>query len=228
MSTNHKEVTICGAAGRLEGLFWIPEHPHDIRLAAVVCHPHPLYQGTMHNKMVYQTAKALDSLGIPVLRFNFRGVGASDGSYDHGRGEEDDVRSALDYLEGQFSGVPLLVAGFSFGAWVGLRAGCADRRVIELIGVGLPVDDRKLSFSYLSTCIKPKLLIQGENDQYAAKANFESFVRTFTQDAARTARIVFIPTADHFFKDHLSEMAEAVRSWLAARHPDWKQPHAEN
>lgn len=227
MTVTHKEVTIRGRAGRLEGLLWLPQHS-QIRLAAVVCHPHPLYQGTMHNKVVYQTAKALDSFGVPVLRFNFRGVGASEGSYDRGRGEEDDVRSALDYLEAQFPGVPLLGVGFSFGAWVALRAGCADRRVIELIGLGLPVDDRKLGFGYLSTCAKPKLLIQGENDQYAARVSFESFARTFTQEAAKATRVVFIPAADHFFKDHLTEMADAVRGWMAARHPDWKLPPPES
>jgi uncharacterized protein len=224
MDAGHKEVTIRGSAGRLEGILWAPELSQKIRLAAVVCHPHPLYQGTMHNKVVYQTAKALDSLGIPVLRFNFRGVGASEGSYDRGRGEKDDVRAALDYLEAHFSGVPLLAAGFSFGAWVGLSRGCLDSRVIELIGLGLPIDDRKLGFSYLSTCTKPKLLIQGESDQYAEKSHFERFVETFSPEAAQATRVVFIPAADHFFKEHLNEMADALRGWVAARHPHWKVP----
>jgi uncharacterized protein len=224
MHAMHKEVTIHGSGGRLEGLLWVPHQAHEVRLATVVCHPHPLYQGTMHNKVVYRTAKALDSLGIAVLRFNFRGVGASEGTYDRGRGEEEDVRSALDYLEREFPGVPLLVAGFSFGAWVGLRAGCVDSRVIELIGLGLPIDDRKLGFKYLSTCTKPKLLIQGENDQYAAKSHFEDFVGTFAPQAATSTRVVFIPAADHFFKDHLDEMAEAIQRWMADRHPEWKLP----
>src|SRR6202051_1365744 len=99
METGHKEVTLRGPAGRLEALLWVPKPSQQMNLAAVVCHPHPLYQGTMHNKVVYQAAKALDSLGIPVVLFNFRGVGASEGSYDRGQGEEDDVRAALDYLE---------------------------------------------------------------------------------------------------------------------------------
>ncbi|PYU27425.1 MAG: alpha/beta hydrolase [Acidobacteria bacterium] len=222
MGARHKEVTIRGPAGRLEGLLWVPEPSQENHLAAVVCHPHPLYQGTMHNKVVYQTAKALDSLGIPVLRFNFRGVGASEGGYDRGHGEEDDVRAALDYLEAQFPGVPLLAAGFSFGAWVGLRRGCSDSRVVELIGLGLPTDDRKLAFNYLSICTKPKLLIQGENDQYAGRSHFESFIQTFDREAAAATRVVFIPAADHFFTGHLDEMADALRRWIAARHPDWK------
>ena len=224
MDTGHKEVTLRGPAGSLEALLWAPKQSQEIHLAAVVCHPHPLYQGTMHNKVVYQAAKALDSLGIPVLRFNFRGVGASEGNYDHGRGEEDDVRAALDYLEAQFSGVPLLAAGFSFGAWISLRAGCSDPRVTELIGLGLPIDDRKLPFHYLSTCTKPKLLIQGENDQYAAKSHFESFVQTFSAEAAKATRVVFIPAADHFFTGHLGAMAEALRHWMATRHPNLKLP----
>lgn len=222
MDLRHKEVTLRGAAGHLEALLWAPERSQSIHVAAVVCHPHPLYQGTMHNKVVYQAAKAFDSLGIPVLRFNFRGVGASEGSYDRGRGEEDDVRAALDYLEAQFPGVPLLAAGFSFGAWVGLRRGCSDPRVIELIGLGLPVNDRKLGFDYLSTCTKPKLLIQGESDQYAAKAYFESFVQTFSPEAAVATRVVFIPAADHFFTGYLDEMAGELRRWMSYRHPNLK------
>ncbi|HZP34743.1 MAG TPA: alpha/beta family hydrolase [Candidatus Acidoferrales bacterium] len=225
MHATHKEVSIHGTGGELEGLLWVPHQPDEVRLAAVVCHPHPLYQGTMHNKVVYRTAKALDSLGIPVLRFNFRGVGTSGGSYDRGRGEEEDVRSAIDYLEDQFAGVPLLVAGFSFGAWVGLRAGCMDARVIEMIGLGLPIDDRKLEFSYLRTCTKPKLLIQGENDQYAAKAHFEDFAGTFSPQAATASRVVFVRMADHFFTDHLDEVAGAIHGWMRDRHPDWKPPH---
>jgi len=228
MGKTHREVTIHGSAGRLEGLLWVPEQTHETELAAVVCHPHPLYQGTMHNKVVYQTAKALDSLGIPVLRFNFRGVGASDGSYDRGRGEEDDVRAALDYLEAHFSGAQLLVAGFSFGAWVGLRRGCSDPRVVELIGLGLPIDDRKLGFSYLGTCTKPKLLIQGEDDQYAAKSHFEGFVQTFNREAAKGTGVVFIPSADHFFTGHLDEVADALRAWIFSRHPSLKLAPPEN
>jgi alpha/beta superfamily hydrolase len=226
MQATHKEVIIQGIAGGLEGLLWVPRQSQQVRSAAVVCHPHPLYQGTMHNKVVYRTAKALDSLGIPVLRFNFRGVGASEGTYDRGRGEAEDVRSALDYLEENFPGVPLLVAGFSFGAWVGLRVGCADSRVVELIGLGLPIDDRKLGFSYLSSCAKPKLLIQGENDQYAEKIGFEDFVGTFAPQASAATRVLFIPAADHFFKDHLDEMAKAIQHWMADRHPEWNLAHS--
>jgi uncharacterized protein len=220
MNTRHKEITIRGPAGRLEGLLWRPEQSHAIAMAAVVCHPHPLYQGTMHNKVVYQAAKLLDGLGIPVLRFNFRGVGASEGSYDHGRGEEDDLRAALDYLATEFPGVPLIAAGFSFGAWIGLRLGCSDRRVVELIGLGLPIDDRKLPFDYLRDCAKPKLLVQGESDQYGARPRLQAFVDTFNTEATAATRVTFIPNADHFFTGHLEEMAAALRQWIADRHPN--------
>jgi uncharacterized protein len=226
--TGHQQVTIGGSAGQLEGLLWVPKSSHKVEIAAVVCHPHPLYQGTMHNKVVYQTAKALDSLGIPALRFNFRGVGASEGHYDHGRGEEDDVRTALDYLEAQFPGTRLLVAGFSFGAWVGLRRACTDARVPELIGLGLPIDDRKLDFGYLRRCGKPKLLIQGESDQYGRRAHFERFVQSFSPEAATATRVVFIPEANHFFTGHLDEMAGALRSWIGSRHPDLKLSAAQD
>lgn len=219
MEAHHKEIMLRGPAGRLEALLWTPKTSSKMPLAAVLCHPHPLYQGTMHNKVVYQAAKALESLGIPVLRFNFRGVGASEGSYDHGRGEEDDVRAALDYLASQFPRAPLLAAGFSFGAWVGLRVGCQDPRVIELVGLGLPIDDRKLPFEYLRACTKPKLLIQGEGDQYAAKPHFESFVAEFGPRAAAATRVVFVG-GDHFFAAHLDEMADALRQWLVGRHPE--------
>ena len=221
MDAHHKEITLRGAAGRLEAILWRPKGSLGVPLAAVLCHPHPLYQGTMHNKVVYQAAKALDSLGIPVLRFNFRGVGASEGSYDHGRGEEDDVRTALDHVAEEFPAAPLLAAGFSFGAWIGLRVGCLDARVTELIGLGLPIDDRKLPFDYLRTCAKPKLLVQGENDQYAAKSRFESFMGGFHPEAIAATRVVSVP-GDHFFSGHLDEMANALRRWLMDRHHNLK------
>src|SRR6266567_5122169 len=113
----HRNIYLPGPVGRLEALLWDVPRSNDgmqLPLAAVVCHPHPLFGGTMHNKVVYQTAKTLDALGIPVLRFNFRGAGQSSGVHDRGRGEQDDVRAALDFLKAEFPGVPLLLAGFSF------------------------------------------------------------------------------------------------------------------
>jgi alpha/beta superfamily hydrolase len=124
-----------GPVGPLEAILWKPVAQEQPPLATLVCHPHPLFGGTMHNKVVYQAAKTLDSLGLPVLRFNFRGAGLSAGAHDRGCGEQGDAKAAVDFLAKEFPDIPLLVTGFSFGCWVGLRVGCADQRVKELIGM---------------------------------------------------------------------------------------------
>jgi alpha/beta superfamily hydrolase len=217
----HRSVSITGPAGRLEALLWSPSRPELTEgppVAAVVCHPHPLFGGTMHNKVVYQIARTLDHLGIPSLRFNFRGVGLSEGKHDRGIGEQDDVRAALDFLAGAFPRIPLAVAGFSFGCWVGLRVGCSDSRVTELIGLGTPVNNSDMA--YLSGCAKPKLLLQGENDQYGAPAKLEALVKSFPKAMERETQVVAVPGADHFFAGHLEEVDGAIASWLTARHPD--------
>src|SRR6266567_8046457 len=133
MTTTHdsRSFFIEKPAGRLEAILWRLSSVKRPPLAALVCHPHPLFGGTMHNKVVYQVAKTLDRLGLPVLRFNFRGAGLSAGVHDKGIGEQDDVRAALDFLSRAFPSAPLLLAGFSFGCWVGLRVACEDPRVAE-------------------------------------------------------------------------------------------------
>jgi len=206
----HRNFFLEGPAGRLEAMLWTTAAAHPNR-TAVVCHPHPLYGGTMHNKVVYQAAKALHRRGVPVLRFNFRGTGLSEGEHDGGHGEQEDVRAALDYLAGEFSGRPILLAGFSFGAWVGLRVGCQDARVAELIGLGLPVDNSDMS--YLRTCAKPKLILQGGNDQYGSRANVEALFHTM----AEPKRLVVIEGADHFFSGRLDEVGTAIGAWLDER-----------
>lgn len=180
---------------------------------AVVCHPHPLYSGTMHNKVVFQAAKALHRRGAPVLRFNFRGVGLSRDIHDRGRGEQDDVRTAIEYLASEFPGRAILLAGFSFGSWVGLRVGCEDARVTELIGLGLPANNTDLT--YLQSCAKPKLLVQGGQDQYGSRANVEALFEKLPEPK----RLVFVEGADHFFTGRLAEVAAAIDSWLDERHP---------
>src|SRR6202045_4431189 len=140
----HRTFFLPGPAGRLEAVLWAVPQRGDAApppLAAVVCHPHPLFGGTMHNKVVYQTAKTIHRFGLPVLRFNFRGAGSSEGAHDEGRGEQDDVSAALDFLAAQYPGAPLLLAGFSFGSWVGLHAGCQGPGVTDLIGLGVTVGD---------------------------------------------------------------------------------------
>ncbi|HUK31235.1 MAG TPA: alpha/beta family hydrolase [Candidatus Acidoferrum sp.] len=216
----HRSISIAGPAGRLEALLWNPARP-DLSagppIAAVVCHPHPLFGGTMHNKVVYQIARTMDRLGIPSLRFNFRGVGLSEGKHDRGTGEQEDVRAALDFLADEFPRIPLAVAGFSFGCVVGLRVGCGDVRVSELIGLGAPVNNSDLT--YLSACGKPKLLLQGENDQYGAPAKLKTLVKSFPEAMQRVTQVVVVPGADHFFAGHLEEVDAALTSWLISRYP---------
>jgi uncharacterized protein len=200
-----------GPAGKLEAVLWKPTSSTTPPLAAVVCHPHPLFGGTMHNKVVYQTAKSLDALGVAVLRFNFRGAGLSEGTHDRGRGEEGDVQAALDFLVGEFPGVPLLLAGFSFGCWVGLRVGCADERVTDLIGLGAPVNDS--DFSYLQNCAKPKLFVHGSLDRYGHSKTLEQFVARWPGDN----HLVVVNDADHFFAGKLDQVDAAISIWLTER-----------
>jgi uncharacterized protein len=205
--TFHRSFFLPGPAGRLEALLWTVPNPSP-DLAAVVCHPHPLFGGTMHNKVVYRTAKTLHGSGIPILRFNFRGTGLSEGTHDRGEGEKQDVRAALDYLSSEFPNVPLLLAGFSFGSWVGLQVGCEDSRVTKLIGLGLPVDNSNLD--YLSNCAKAKLLIQGGNDPFGSRANIEALF----EKMPAPKRLEIVEGADHFFSGQLDKVATAINTWL--------------
>jgi uncharacterized protein len=218
----HRTLFLPGPAGRLESLLWsVADVPNGKPpLAAVVCHPHPLFGGTMHNKVVYQTAKTLHRFGLPVLRFNFRGVGSSEGVHDKGQGELADVAAAIDFLAAEFPGVPILLAGFSFGSWVGLRVGCADSRVAELIGLGLPVGDLvgDRGFSYLASCAKPKLLAAGEFDQYGPPDALNSLVSQFPEKIREETSVAIIRGGDHFFSGHLGELDRAISEWIAGRH----------
>lgn len=223
MAHESRNLFLEGPAGRLEAVLWKPlagraearplqEAGAPAPLAAVICHPHPLFGGTMHNKVVYQVAKTLDRFGSPVLRFNFRGAGLSAGAHDRGRGEQVDVRAALDFLAGEFPGVRLLLAGFSFGAWVGLRVGCADERVTELIGLGTPVNSS--DFSYLHHCAKPKLFVHGERDEHGALAKVKALVASLQGEN----RIDVVEGAEHFFVGKLDRVDGAISDWLRERH----------
>ena len=168
----------------------------------------------MHNKVVYQVAKTLDRAGLPVLRFNFRGAGLSAGTHDRGLGEQDDVRTALDFLANEFSGVPLLLAGFSFGAWVGLRVGCLDKRVARLIGLGTPVNSS--DFSFLRKCAKPKLFVHGENDEHGAVDKMKALVASLPGEN----QLVVVDQGDHFFVGKLDQVDRAITNWLADSRPE--------
>ena len=210
MTSTHetRNLFLEGPAGRLEAILWTPSGGTRPPLAALVCHPHPLFGGTMHNKVVYQTAKSLDALGIPVLRFNFRGAGLSDGVHDSGRGEQGDVRAAFDFLALEFPGAPLLLAGFSFGSWVGMRVSCEDSRVSHLIGLGIPVNST--DFSFLRQCHKPKLFVHGSNDEHGAVEKVKAFIPTLPGDN----HLVVVEGADHFFAGKLAQLDRAINAWL--------------
>lgn len=203
----HRNFFLQGPAGRLEALFWTAGVP-DPNFVAVVCHPHPLFGGTMHNKVVYQAAKALQQRNATVLRFNFRGTGQSEGAHDGGIGEQGDVRAALDYLAEQFPGKPILLAGFSFGSWVGLRVGCEDNRVVRLIALGLPVNN--VDASFLRLCTKPKLLIQGANDQFGSRDKLQTLFATLPEPK----QLVFVDGADHFFAGQLDAVGKTIAEWV--------------
>lgn len=162
----------------------------------------------MHNKVVFQLAKTLHQAGAPVLRFNFRGAGLSEGRHDKGRGEAGDVEAALDFLAAEFPEKPILLAGFSFGAYVGLRVGCTDDRVKEIVGAGLPVNDSDLS--YLVDCQKPKLFLQSTHDQYGSQAHIEALYKKLPEPKT----LALIEAPDHFLAGKLPQMGEAFEKWL--------------
>src|SRR5207248_1549882 len=151
---------------------------------------------------------ALDVLGLPVLRFNFRGAGLSAGKHDRGAGEQGDLRAALDFLAKQIAGVPLLLAGFSFGAWVGLRVGCEEPRVSHLIGLGIPVNSS--DFSFLRNCKRPKLFVHGSADQYGAVEKVKRLVPSWSGENHLTV----VEGADHFFAGELDQLHAAITNWL--------------
>src|SRR6266496_1759888 len=209
-SASIRSLFVKGPAGRLEAL--LNAGSEDATHAAVVCHPHPLYGGTLHNKVVFHTMKALNRMGFPVLRFNFRGAGLSEGEHAGGIGEVDDVRAALDWLESEFA-LPVIFAGFSFGAAVGLRAACPDPRVTALIALGLPVtpiDDRVFEFEFLRACSKPKLFVSGSRDQFGPPGKLEALVSTL----ADPKKLIRIEAGDHFFEGRLKELRDVIEQWV--------------
>jgi uncharacterized protein len=210
-----RSLFIQGPAGRLEAL--LNSGASNPTHAAVICHPHPLFGGTLHNKVVFHTMKALNSFGFPVLRFNFRGTGLSQGEHDYGNGEVGDVRAALGWLEAEYH-LPLLFAGFSFGAAVGSLAACADARVQAVIAVGTPVGPvvgdsevaRAYTFDFLKKCVKPKLFVSGSRDQFAPREKLQALVASVPEPK----KLVVIEGADHFFEGRLGELRAAIESWI--------------
>jgi len=204
-----RSISIAGPAGNLEAL--LNAGKENASYAALVCHPHPLYVGTMHNKVVFHAMKALNGFGFPVLRFNFRGAGLSESEHDQGRGEQEDVRAALEWLEREFDR-PVIFAGFSFGAATGLPVACADLKVQALLSIGTPVrvEGREYNYDFLSSCKKAKLFVSGARDQYGPRAELE---RLFAL-ASEPKQMVLIEGADHFFAGRLAELRHAIENWV--------------
>ena len=205
-----------GPAGRLEAL--LNTGTPDAPLAAVIAHPHPLFGGTMHNKVVYNAMKALNYFGLPVLRFNFRGTGLSEGSHAYGIGEIEDVRSAVDYIAA-LSGKPIVFAGFSFGSYTGLRATCGDTRIAALIALGLPVQaaGRDYTYEFIPKCTQPKLFISGDQDEFCPSDELKRVAAT----SPGKWDCFIVPGADHFFQgvpssptSKLQEVQGLIRTWL--------------
>ena len=174
-----------------------------------MCHPHPNYGGTMHTKAVYRGAQALSDVGFVALRFNFRGVGASTGSYDGGIGEENDVLDALNWLPAEYPGLPLIVGGFSFGSLVGMRVGAADSRVLGLFGMGLPINLERYDYSFLSGMEKPVLVVQGERDEFGTGEEAAELITGLGEHI----RLVRIPDSDHYFTGCWDELKGALRGY---------------
>lgn len=202
---------IPGPAGRLEGLLERDPQAGPVCVGVVVCHPHPRYGGTMRNKVVHRMARAARRAGAAVVRFNFRGVGQSAGEFDEGIGEQDDFRAALTFLGERYPGLPLVAAGFSFGARVSLQASCSDPRVERVIAAGLPAGHG--DWNFLARCMRPKHFLHSRRDQYGSQDQMEAVFRL----AAEPKDLTWIEAQDHFFEGGLDQLEEAVLEILANR-----------
>lgn len=191
-----------GPAGRLEALLETPEDAP--RAVALLCHPHPLFGGTMHNKVVHRVARALRASGYAVLRFNFRGVGKSEGRHDLGVGEIDDARAGLDWLRNRFPGLPYTLAGFSFGSRIILNLGCALPDAYRLIALGFPA--KRDPVGVLAQCATPKLFIQSTHDEYGPRPEMEAFYA----QVAEPKQLIWIEAENHFFAGGLDELQKQV------------------
>ena len=201
-----------GPSGRLEALLDLPAG--QPRAAVVFAHPLPTHGGTMHTKAVYQGTKGLVRAGCAVLRFNFRGVGRSDGEFDAGAGEKGDFTAALDYMSAKYPDLPLWAAGFSFGAWIALETGAEDDRVKVLIGIAPPVTKMGYDFTNTRVSTKPKFFVQGEADDICPVQDMWKFYGALPEPK----EMVVIDMADHLFDGHTTEVGEALEDLLKDFH----------
>ncbi len=218
-----------GPAGRIEAI--IKEPPTTVTRAAIVCHPHPLFGGTMHNKVVFRIARAFQDAGFAVLRFNFRGTGQSQGEHDHGRGEQEDLRAAIDFFEARYPNVEVWLAGFSFGSAVILQAAAREDlnmdsevygstplqqsaafggRARALVAAGVPLS--RYDFTGIAKFGKPKLFVQGSRDEFGSVKDLERLFATLREPK----ELKIIQEANHFFEGHLTELGQAISSFVAA------------
>jgi alpha/beta superfamily hydrolase len=203
---------IAGPAGRLETLFDDPAGwTNSVRAAVVFAHPHPQFGGTMHTKVVYQAAKALSRVGCAVLRFNFRGVGLSEGAFADGIGEAEDFRAALGVMQERYPSAPLWTAGFSFGAWIALTVGADDPRVSTLIGIAPPV--ARYNFEAVRVSPKAKFFIQGERDELCPLKDIQRFYAACEEPK----ELVVIDGSDHLFDGMATQVGDSIEDLLG----DW-------
>lgn len=205
-----ESIEFAGPSGRIEGILNLPAGDAPVHAAAVICHAHPLHGGMMHFKVIFRAAKALQKFGVAVLRFNFRGVGLSEGHHDHGKGEQDDVRAALGEVSRRFPDVPLVLGGFSFGSAMASLVAAREPRVRAVLIMGFPIT-RLPSTDELKNVKQPRLFVQGEHDQFGTGDAMQSLVQTLPPP--RELRV--IADADHFFTGHLDALQTTIEDWAA-------------
>jgi alpha/beta superfamily hydrolase len=198
---------IPASAGHLEAI--LKEPAGEPKGIALVCHPHPLGGGTMHNKVVYRAASGLVDAGLVTLRFNFRGVGLSGGEHD-GDDERQDVRDALDYLSENYPNQPITLAGFSFGSRIGTEVAMTDERVVRLISIGTPVDKYK-DYDFLTDLRKPILFVHGDADEFGSVENLNALVAKVSENT--DTKLIIFENCGHFFDNHLMQLKDAIHDW---------------
>jgi alpha/beta superfamily hydrolase len=200
-----RQVDLYGDAGRLEALYRDIESPAAV---AVICHPLPTHGGTLHNKVVFRAAKGLEAADVATLRFNFRGVGSSQGEFDQGEGEQRDFETAVRWAMKKHPGLKVIAGGFSFGSWISSRSGCEMDEIAALFLIGTPVN--KYDFTYLRYCEKPKLFVHGTEDEYGDVDKLSALVEQMPN-----AETILVSGAGHFFEKQLEVVEGALREWVA-------------
>ena len=198
--------------GQLEAI--LKEPAGEPRGVGLVCHPHPLGGGTMHNKVVFRAAAGLLDAGLVTLRFNFRGVGASTGKHEEVPGGREDVRDALDFLAKEYPNRPITLAGFSFGSRTGMEVGMSDDRVVRLISIGTPVD-KYVDYDFLAAVRKPILFVHGDQDEFGSVENVRKLYDLVSPYA--DAEFIVFENCGHFFDDHLDELRKTIKRWTEGK-----------